>query len=177
MTNVGLISVHTWTLRVTGTVLQDICCWSTKCAMLKLMVSGVLWVQRELLGSFFLCVLDHSVDIDTRIDIIREHVPDYGRFFFFFWKTVQQLTPHAILYVYKAFLGTAKSGDCGLVRPIWTRAIDFYWWGMLVHEEISHCRRKNHWYLVLQILPPEPSNVFVRCDACPLSKLKQFQHL
>ena len=49
--------------------------------MLKL-VSGVLLVQGGLLGSFF--AWDYLVDTDTRIDIIREHVPGYGRFFFFF---------------------------------------------------------------------------------------------
>jgi hypothetical protein len=56
--------VHTRTIRITGTVLQDIRFRSTQChcAMLKL-VSGVLWVQRGILGSVF--VWDRLVDTDV----------------------------------------------------------------------------------------------------------------
>jgi len=109
---------------ITGTVLQDIRCWSTKCSMVKL-VSGVLWVQRGLLHSFFWC------------------------------GTIFLKKDSAAAHNHMQFCAFTKRFWDSIIRGLWPRSPDLntclwsYWWGMLMVEETSHCRHcKSHWYLL-----------------------------
>jgi len=64
---------------------------------------------------FYVC--DHSFGTHTRIDIIREHVPDYGRIFFL--ERHCSSSHHMQFYAFtERFWGQHQSGDCGFVRPM-----------------------------------------------------------
>jgi hypothetical protein len=179
--NVGFISAHTWTVTITGTVLQRIPCWSTKChyAMLKL-VCGVLWVQLGLFGYLF-CMRPYvHTGVLHGLTSFVNICPITGELFF---KARQCCCSHRKQFSACTERFWGQHNNQGIVASfsIWTLAIDFYLWVILIREGCRNdprtaddvkrnvdvqCRQFHH-----------QNFVFVRCDTCLRSNWNYFQHL